>query len=377
MKLLSVLLIVCCFGLAACDSQSRGEPLTEETDGSVTDASDLSADTEVEPTDTEIDLTDTSVDGEADLVVVPTKACLVEVGDPASDAVFECSLDARTMLGCEELARCVCGAWSSFSSPEPVDVEACVFSLAVPRGAITLADFCTLSGNSGATSLLEIGEQAWSTAPVEDLTLSPECGSVAAFTLWGEAPALQWQVSLVGEAIPSLGTALVDYPLENTVFTELSEVESFDLASRTLTLAADAAPLLKSRIEALTDGLLGRFFVFHDTRRPLLQGVFVTNLMSSTRDGLVVLVEDLSDSSYDKVPIRNGYPQLELPPDSYELSMFAAVLAAQGKLTDAACISSCGCGPGRACANGLCVARTSCTSDSDCCLGTCQAGACQ
>lgn len=368
--LYTLLTVWVCLSVFACDSQTQGQTIVEDS-GVTLDST--TADTQAEVADLAAD----NLDASEEIVEPSLEFCQVGITDPVTGGVFECVLEPRTMLGCEDLARCVCEAWEAFS-PGPVDIETCIFSMVVPRGAITLADFCTLSGNPGATSLLELGDQVWDASPMAgDLTLSTECGAIAAFTLWGEAPAMQWEPSKIGESLPGLGTALYDYPFEGMVLADLSEVETFEFTTRQLELTSEGASALQSRVEALGDGLLGRFFVFHDTLRPLLQGVFVSNVMSSTRDSLVILVENLSGSSYSQVPIREGYPQLDLPAETYELGMFAALFASQGKLLDAACISSCGCPAGRACVDGRCAARMTCESDSDCCLGTCRSGACQ
>lgn len=302
------------------------------------------------------------------------------------DPIFTCDISTRSTTGCDDMAHCVCRAMLELGvSEEPAfDVELCTFSMVVPRGAVTLADYCALSGSTAEVpSLVElydtlgfVDDMGWVLAGDDyRVELGETCDEVAAFTTWGEPHAWNLSLGRADEPFPESAWSVEEYPLETPPIVTLDEVASFDAASAVLVLTEVGRERVRER---LGDGgdLVGRGFLVHTAEHRLDAGILMSLVISSTREGIVVVLEELERVDYAELRFDLGYPSQG--PASFD-ALANAMLAAEGKLLDAACISSCGCPDGRACHDGRCAALPDgCQRDTDCCLGGCGAdGVCR
>lgn len=69
--------------------------------------------------------------------------CRLRFYDARSGGDVECTVASSSSRACSVLAECVCRAWNP-AAPEH-EIAMCVLFETIPRGAITLADFCTES----------------------------------------------------------------------------------------------------------------------------------------------------------------------------------------------------------------------------------------
>jgi hypothetical protein len=296
---------------------------------------------------------------------------------------FACQIPVSSMLGCDAFARCTCEAQAAIAAfSESLDVDACASAMVVPRGMITLADVCTLSGSEGARLLPEILESAapidglqWLEFNAHTLELSEACDDVASFTLWGESPwTLGLSVGRLGEPLPEDPMGLAEFPIEPEALVPFDNIAAFDSATAELSVV-DPARVVE-RIEALDGPLARRFFLFHTETRALLSGRFVTIAQSASLDVPTVEVEGLGDGNYGVFGLDDGYPARGAYVNGYDVQTLRNYFAGASKLGDAACISSCGCMSGTACREGTCRPASGCAADTDCCRGTCQQGIC-
>ncbi|MBN1945791.1 MAG: hypothetical protein JW797_08940 [Bradymonadales bacterium] len=292
---------------------------------------------------------------------------------------FTCEISIHTGRGCDDLARCLCEyARGLHPDSEVFDLAACIEWLVVPRGMITLSDYCPWSGSSGEA--LSIGDlvneqlpQSWIDLPFPPdtaLQASEPCDEVAAYSLWGEEPAWFFSLFEQNATVPEPSHRIEDYPIESYPLLMLDHVVEFTAFEALAVLTAEGKSCLAERFEGgePTD-LLGRSFLMHSATTPLEVGTIVSHVMSSWRPGPVLLIEDFAEADYGELRFFDQYPS----DDPMDFSIFfLGHFAAVGKLTDAACISSCGCPGERACREHTCTELPSgCQSDEDCCLGRC------
>ncbi len=393
-KLLCLCLVWC---WVACDESTRSEPWEEDAIApdlseilpdaeapEATDGQDLTPDldgAELVPSDVHPDTTD-SVDA-GDLpdtgdLAPPAPPCVVTWRNASDDPIDTCHIDPRTMLGCDALARCVC-EMADRHGDGIVDVEQCAFALVIPRGAITMADYCAYSGTaprSGALSDLPWQELGLPVGRDGHLHFSAACAEIATFTLFGEAAAAAFSRLDPEQRPPDEPYApLSDFALLAPPLFDLDAIESYTAATQQLYLDSDAA----ARLAALApEVFLGNPFLIHSPTYPLVWGRFVSQFMAAVIPGPVCLREDLVAAHYRVLTLQNGHPSGEPFAEPLPLAALGYRVAARGRQLDAACISSCGCPEGRACDNGRCAPRTwGCLSAADCCLGQCVNGACQ
>jgi hypothetical protein len=314
----------------------------------------------------------------------PSPVCVVSFfssADPnGGEPAWTCDIPATSMTGCDDLARCVCEAYAELETVEPpFDIEGCVQSMTFPRGMITFSDFCPLSGASADVSSLAdlydrlreadgmqwlFGGEAWA-------ELGDACAAVAGYTVWGEPH--HWRLSLgrEGEPFPDSGYSVADYPLEAPPLLEIDDVDWLERDTATLQLTDSGSWRLAERF-AEADALVGREFLIHSAEHALHDGLVLSGVISSSRDRTVFLVEDLAIDDYSAIHFFESYPGDR--PAAFT-GLTTALLAAEGKLLDAACISTCGCPEGRACREGECLSLPgdACWSDADCCLAQCGA----
>lgn len=69
--------------------------------------------------------------------------CRIRFHDPRSDEDVECTVPSSSSRACSVLAECICRAWNP-TAPED-EIAMCASWETTPRGALTLADFCTES----------------------------------------------------------------------------------------------------------------------------------------------------------------------------------------------------------------------------------------
>ncbi len=363
-------ILSCALCLAACDDARYGSATRGAGDDAGADAAvEVGADSDTDVRDVEVaDVPVADVDRPDD--ASPTGG-VCELKIESEQGSGQCQIDARSMLGCDEMARCLC----ELTGPE---VERCVQSLVFPRGAITLADFCSLSGTDTQLTLAEVIEEfspEWF-APGGDVTLeaSPECDEVAAFTLWGAEPRwnLSWEPNT--REVPTEPWRLAEIQFDPLPLATLEDVVSYEAQTATLVLGGgrlgETAPNAAPR---------PALFVVHSDDQAFMVGLFWTVILSSLppEGAPVVLYEQLTADSYETVRFSMyPMPGPARPPAS-TVGMHDANLAARGKLLDARCLSSCGCPGGRACRDGVCASAPRCSSDSDCCLAVCRDGVCQ
>lgn len=276
----------------------------------------------------------------------PAATCALDITTQDGDAT-RCLIDPATMLGCEALAACLCNA----SDVPPEQLEGCIDSMIIPRGAITLADYCILSGSPNPQSLASLAGQPWDMRPEPAQIAFDGCQDIPAFTLWGESPQLFLSISTPGASLPSQGTPLSDYSLEQPPVADSEAIASLHLATSTLTLAQPDA------IEATLANALSepRYFVIHDTDSVYLAGRFVSRAQSASVEEPVVLIEDLVESGYATLRIDDGYPSAgPLEATRFGWSWIAASFASERKMLDAGCLADASCPEGRTCVEMRC-----------------------
>ncbi len=297
----------------------------------------------------------------------------------ATGPPWSCAIPVTSTTGCDELARCVCQALEELERAEaPLDIDQCVGSMTIPRGMITLADYCALSGTTSEVPSLselvptvdDVDGMQWMN-PMSDITIEMDdgCDEVAAFTVWAEPH--EWHLSLgqEGEPFPVGGWSLDEFPIEAPPLLTIDTIAGLEHATATLHLTQAGQDQVRARF-AEPSSLAGRPFVIHTAEHELEEGIVMSTVVSSTRDRTVFLIEDVVSSDYGEIRFYQSYPA-EDPAPLYGLT--TGLLAAEGKLFDAACISTCGCPQGRSCREGICQPLTGggCQGDDDCCLGTC------
>jgi len=314
------------------------------------------------------------------------QTCVLQV---LSDrAPWTCAVAVSDNAGCDALGLCLCEHHRDVHvEDKTIDPAECLVGLTIPRGMITLADVCPRAGDPGTTTLDDVVGRVGLEGIVADVvwdgeqvTASPACGEVGAFSLQGEGSSIFVTLGQAGQPLPPVGSDhwyVSDYDLTSTPFLTLDDVARFH--SGTMELALNDAG--KVRVEAALGGdgadLVGRTFLVHSDVRALFVGTIVTLAMSSTREGPVVVLEEVAEAGFGTVSLRDGYPS-DAPAslDSMALAGLRARFAAAGKLVDNTCVSSCGCGEGQACRAGSCSFVASCESDADCCLQACVDGEC-
>ena len=358
-------------GLLACDDAQYGSGVRSAGDdvgGDDVGGDDVSSD--ADPTDVAMD-TGPDSDGEPDAPVDAGPPGLCDLTIETEMGEGSCSIDVRSMQGCDELARCLCAVSQSD------DIERCVAHTTIPRGAITLADYCGLPGAPVELSVLDLVEQeplGWDTGGPVQVEASPECGEIAAFSMWGMTPS--WNLSWMPNTreVPSAPWSLADIDLDPVPLLRLDNVRSYERATATVIVdggrLGDATPNASPR-----PGL----FVVHTDDSALMAGLFWTYVLSSLPpDGApVIFYEQLNEDAYGAVRFYNHPGMSPARPMPGYAEVHDAQIASLGRLLDANCLSSCGCPRGRACRDGVCSAVARCAADPDCCLGTCVGGTCQ
>lgn len=327
------------------------------------------------------------------------RACELQITavDADTDGLNEpyaCTIPLRSMDGCDALARCVCALALETLPREPeFTVESCARWGTTPRGMITLADFCGPSGQGWGTpsSIGALVREAQLTQADPFATLgvrveveaSPECDAVAAFSLHGRTKALEVAPTFDGEQLPDgVWTPDEDALFETPLWT-LEDIAWMEAETSTFGLTDVGAARFEetlSAIEAQRDvpmSWAGWAYVMHDTESVFDEGVMVSETMSSQLNTPVIVVEDAERSAFTRVSIRNGWPS-DGPGAMYGA---VAAVAADRKLVDAMCISTCGCPEGYVCdrVQSRCTRGSdavTCVSDDECCYGQCVDGEC-
>lgn len=363
------LLIVMLVALIGCDDARYGSGTASETEdlgGDVADDIDDVVERDASP-DAPGDTPDLSPAPDAGRL---EGTCDIKL--ETADAAGSCSIDVRSMVACDEFARCVCEIVALD------DAERCIASLVIPRGAITLADYCVLPGAEGAVPLASVveGEMGpWDMRGADwALEASDDCDRVAAFSMMGAEPS--WNLSWEPDAteVPSLPASLEDLDRDPVPLLTLADVESYEAATATFKASG-------GRLGDVSTNVAPRpaVFIAHTDEAPLWIGVFWSEVMSSLPpdNAPVILYEQLAADGNAAVQVVE-YPSRApaRPGPGYDSSL-AAQFAAERKQLDPHCISSCGCPLGRACVEGICAAMDGCTRDSDCCLGACSGGVCR
>ncbi|MDX9719191.1 MAG: hypothetical protein RBU37_00485 [Myxococcota bacterium] len=364
-----------------CDASVSEDPGASETPSELVDQLDAASDAQLELDELDVELSDDLAElqdlpQELDSVEPSLSACRVSLLTQGSE-VDHCEIDPRSMLGCEALARCLCEL-ADRQGDGILDLEQCVLSAVIPRGNITLADYCALSGAEPVGgSLLELPlrtiDLPFAQHPSYSVELSSECAEIAAFTLWGELPRLFLErLEMTGEP-PEPGAPVDALSFLSPRLASLEELQWLDYAAQTIRLE----PLAEQRMAELTDELMAHRFVFHDGEQVRAGGRFVSYVMSAVVEGTVLVVDELQTQPAE-IELREGYPMLEpYTTEPRPLASLRPAVAAAGKQRDAACLSSCGCMAGTSCQNGVCTLLSDgCRSDQDCCLGTCAEGVC-
>ncbi len=101
-----------------------------------------------------------------------------EVGE---DGEFSCVIEPDQAFPCGQFARCVCAA-----AVPPEHVEACAHDILIPRGAITLADFCHDPDNTIATL---VDDSSWHGGDW-DVEGTPACADIPVTNRPVQAPDL-------------------------------------------------------------------------------------------------------------------------------------------------------------------------------------------
>ncbi len=315
--------------------------------------------------------------------------CVVTFKDDLG--ALDCPIDARTARGCDDLALCLCRfAADRAEEPDlPFDLQRCVLSLVVPRGAITLADYCALSGLTDETvslpALIEaITEPVGiSNQPLPDIAFSEACHQIAAFTLWGEQPS--WNISLALEDVDELPevlqTRIEDYPIEAPMLT-LDDLEAWHSTQ----VRAQLKPAGRAAARRHLGGpnidpqsLIGRGFLIHTDSVPLLIGRLWSRAISASVEGPLIYLEDLAEADFAELRLWQILPTIgPASIDEFRAQIMLSNLAAASILIEARCLFTCSCPSQSACRSGLCLPADRCADDTDCCLGTCAIdGACE
>lgn len=102
--------------------------------------------------------------------------CLISFGDGGEDSESTCNIPLDHPFPCGQLARCVCRAM--VGELGNVAVEQCAHSILIPRGAITLADFCGQAENT-IGSLVD--NPVWADGDI-DIESSEVCDTLSVLT---------------------------------------------------------------------------------------------------------------------------------------------------------------------------------------------------
>ena len=319
--------------------------------------------------------------------IVEGPSCVVSIQDEIGP--WTCDLRVRTGRGCDEFARCLCQyAIERLPQDESLDLDSCIASIVVPRGALTLADFCALSGTSSEVPNLPDAVEMFTqgTFPIlpqhmAEIRFSEACEQIASFSLWGEEPGWNMSLGFRGEeALPDVSlTALEAYPIEVPPLLTIDNLLSYHDAEATARLTPEGAERFASRIadpELTLLDLIGWTFLIHTDSAPIMTGKMWSMAISAITEGPLLHIEGLEETHFStlrfELPPPGGGPA---HPPTFHRSIMMSHLAATGRLLDARCISTCGCPQGRACQEGVCEAlEGGCASDADCCLGRCGSG---
>lgn len=316
------------------------------------------------------------------------EVCVLGISGSASPWV--CTVPVTETVGCDALALCLCEHHrDAHVEDKTLDPEECKRALTTPRGMITLSDVCGQAGGgfNQVRSLAELAPTLPESGAVfdvlfegEEVTASAACAEVGAYSLYGEGSSVKATLGPQGEALPQVGVDnhwyASDYGLVAEPFLTDAHVERFHSGTLELALNADGRASVEEALGTPAE-LLRRSFLVHSDRRALFVGTLASEVMSSTVDGPVVVIEEVAGAGYGTIPIRDGYPSRDpamLPGDA--LYALRARFAAARKLVDNTCISTCGCLDGQACREGQCQYVNACERDADCCLGRCADGEC-
>ena len=299
-----------------------------------------------------------------------------EQGEP----LVECAIDVRDMIACDTLARCVC-TWAVEEAGRSGTVEGCVEGLVMPRGSISLADYCALSGEPPSHTMATlvnaaVGAFGGGLLPVErpvEVEGSPECAKVAAFSLWGLEPSWALTSAREGAEIPGgeWELAAVADALEDAPLLTLEDVAWLAASEGWVELTPEARMRVGGRLGVEPMSWVRRGFVVHGATRIAERGMFWSLVLSSTASGVVVLVEDVIERG--AVRFQEGHP----PSGPRTYGLLYPVIASQRRQVDALCVSTCGCPDGHVCEGGVCRSSAGCGSDAHCCVGVCEQGACR
>ncbi|MHC4837005.1 MAG: hypothetical protein ACYTF3_02295 [Planctomycetota bacterium] len=123
----------------------------------------------------------------------PAEPCTISITD--GDEAWSGEIPADALLGCDALADLLCDYAVRDGAPEGWTRARCRDGLLIPRGAITLADYCLLPGVSPPPSVADIVAEAEVLAqggglpPARDRRFesSAPCAQIPGTSLWGEA----------------------------------------------------------------------------------------------------------------------------------------------------------------------------------------------
>lgn len=146
----------------------------------------------------------------------PAEPCTISI--TADGETWTGSIPADTRLGCDAFADVLCDYAVRDGEPEGWTRQRCVDGLLIPRGAITLADFCLLPGFAPLPSVSDIVAEAEALTdgggltPADDRAFdaSPACERIPATSLWGEAVSFNLTAIPSGDAPPTIDAVTVE-----------------------------------------------------------------------------------------------------------------------------------------------------------------------
>ncbi len=232
-----------------------------------------------------------------------------------------CRISRGSLMACDDFARCICE-----------DDPGCVQGLVVPRGAITLADFCFLSGTELRSLREAFAELALPISAWRVTGTSAACAEVPAWTVHGET--LSWSLSTARAGV-RLAHPVEAEDLEPPLL-DLEGVDRLWLAEGRIQLTEAAAREMEASLEALRgrDCRVGE--------RPGLIAHWVRAGDPIEADQVLAQLEGLEDGG-GRLDLRRNEAALDLS----ALGFDAAILSASGRVVDLPCLGDAGCLSGR------------------------------